>query len=343
MTEIAVGLPVYNAMPFLEESLDSLLQQSDGQFVILAVDDGSTDSGLKYLQSVRDPRLRIFTQPNRGLTSTLNRILREANARWLMRHDADDVASPDRVAITRRWIEKFPDAGMFYSDARYYQNGRGTAAFRTTRAEPEQLRGITQGGHLLAVCHPTVTLNIQKTLAAGGYRFNLHVEDIDLWWRMALNYDLRYIPEVTTYFRHNAGSICATNLERQSVATLYVQYLLLSHLRGLPSLSFERVRPELARMVDRKKLQFREHMRSANMCLSRRKYLQAAKHLVAAGLSSPSVFLNRVLYEVRNSTIALQGEDPSKFLQQADVLWPKRVSTAALDPIGAAISQATGA
>jgi glycosyltransferase involved in cell wall biosynthesis len=223
MTKLTIGLPVYNAMPFLVESLESLLRQTDSDFTILAIDDGSTDGGLKYLQSVRDSRLRILTQANRGLTFTLNRMLREVNTPWLTRHDADDIASLDRVAVTKRYIEQFPKGGMFYSDARYYQDGRSVGSFRTTRAAPERLRKITKSGYLLSICHPTVTLNVEKTIAVGGYRFNLHVEDIDLWWRMVLSHDVHYIPKVTAYFRHNTSSVSAANLESQSVNTLKVQ------------------------------------------------------------------------------------------------------------------------
>lgn len=323
MSNLTIGLPVYNAMPFLEESLESLLHQTDGDFTILAIDDGSTDSGLKYLRSVRDPRLTVVTQPNRGLTFTLNRMLREVDTPWLMRHDADDVALPERVMITKQAIEGFPDAGMFYSEAGYYQNGRSIGTFRTTRASPHQLRQITNDGYLLSICHPTVTLNVQKALAVGGYRFDLHIEDIDLWWRMALKYDLRYIPRVTTYFRHNTASVSAANLEEQSINTLYVQYLLLSQLHGLPAHTCEDVRAHLAQDLDRRKLSCRESMRRANICYSQRQYAMTCKHIAKALAANPSYFAKRVIYETRSDDIAFNGEHPAKFFSQRQTLWPE--------------------
>ena len=323
MTNLTIGLPVFNAMPFLEESLKSLLNQTDGDFKVLAIDDGSTDSSLKYLRSVRDSRLCVVTQANRGLTFTLNRMLCEVDTPWLMRHDADDVASASRVAVTRRFIEQFPDAGMFYSAARYYQQGRSVGTFRTTRATPDKLRQITASGYLLAICHPAATLNVEKTLTLGGYRFNLHIEDVDLWWRMALRYDIRYMPEVTAYVRHNAASVSMGSLERQSINTLYVQYLLLSHLHGWRPLSYERVCAQLARYVDKPKLAFREQMRSANICYSQKDYSRACRHLARAAIASPIYFARRVFYELRGSDIAFNGENPSMFLRQRDVLWPE--------------------
>lgn len=331
MTELTIGLPVLNAMPFLEESVESLLGQTDGDFTVLAIDDGSTDSSLRYLRSIRDPRLTVVTQTHCGLTFTLNRMLHEVNTPWLMRHDADDVAVPDRVAITKKAIKQFPGAGMFYFEARYYQNRHNIGSFRITRAAPDQLRQITNNGYLLAICHPTVTLNVEKTTALDGYRFDLHIEDIDLWWRMALQYDIRYIPEVTTYFRHNPTSVSTSNLERQAINTLYVQYLLLSHLHGLPSLRYEYVRDRLGRNIDRPKLVCREEMRNANICCSQNHFWDGYKHLAAAVKAHPLYFVDRVLYELRPNNVVFNGEDPQKFLGQRDVLWPETEDPTALD------------
>lgn len=320
---VTIGLPVFNAMPFLEESMESLLGQSDRDFAVLVIDDGSTDSSLKYLRSLRDHRLTVVTQAHRGLTFTLNRMLHEVDTPWLMRHDADDVALPDRMAITKKAIKEFPDAGMFYTEARYYQNGRSIGTFRTTRATPGQLRKITRSGYLPAICHPTVTLNVKKTITLGGYRFDLHIEDIDLWWRMALQYDIRYIPEITTYFRHNTGSISTVNLERQSINTLYVQYLLLSHLHGLPALNYESVCDVLARDLDKSKLICREELRRANICYSQKYYWEGCRRLAAAVKAHPFYLADRIFYEMRPGRIVFNGEAPQTFLGQGEALWPE--------------------
>ena|SRR5579859_6123343 len=322
MSDLTIGLPVYNGMPFLEESLESLLTQTDGDFKIFAIDDGSTDAGLKYLLSIRDARLRVVTQPNRGLTFTLNRMLQEVDTPWLMRHDADDIALPGRVAATKLAIKQFPHAAMFYFEARYYQDGRSVAAFRTTRATPEELRKITADGYLPAICHPTVALNVAKVVEVGGYRFDLHVEDLDLWWRMALEYDVQYIPEVVTYFRHNTASVSTSNLEAQSINALYVQYLLLSRLHGWPPLTYDQVRAKLQDLVDRPRLNFRSQTRLANISYAQRDYWKAFRHLARAAIASPSALAKRALYEIRHRDIVFNGENPQMFLRDRQSLWP---------------------
>jgi glycosyltransferase involved in cell wall biosynthesis len=326
MKLITIGLPVYNALPWLRESLSSLLNQSDGDFQILAIDDGSTDASLAYLRSVRDPRLRVVTQSNQGVTATLNRMLKEVNTPWLLRHDADDIALPNRVAVIRAAIREFPQSGMFYTNARYIQDCNTLGSFRTSKASPSKLRELTLAGHLLAICHPTVALNVQKTLSVGGYRFNLHVEDIDLWWRMALHHTIQFLPEVTIHFRHNASSVSSNNLELQSLNTLYIQYLLLSELQGASPASYEEVALVLSTLLNRSKLRFRERMRMANIALGSRKRASAARHLFAAALSSPTHFANRIRYEFAAQDVAVAGEDPALFSTIAESLWTARLS-----------------
>src|SRR6202011_2289694 len=131
MTQITVGIPVFNAMPYLPEALESILRQGYTDFTILAINDGSTDGSLEYLQSIPDPRLRILNQQNQGLTSTLNRMLFEVKTPWLVRFDSDDVAYPHRLAFTIESIERYPRSGMMYSMAEYYPK-KSVGQFRAT-------------------------------------------------------------------------------------------------------------------------------------------------------------------------------------------------------------------
>src|ERR1700761_9317200 len=150
---MTVGVPVYNAMPYLRETMNSLLSQTLDRFEILAVVDGGSDDSLAYLRSIRDPRLRVLEQKNQGVTATLNRILRECRTAWLVRQDADDISYPNRIARIAEAIDMHPEAGMFYSFASYYPKGRAVGSFRCSRGSPEELRNIVRSGYLLAICH----------------------------------------------------------------------------------------------------------------------------------------------------------------------------------------------
>jgi glycosyltransferase involved in cell wall biosynthesis len=318
---VTVGLPVYNAMPYLPAAMESLLAQTTTAFEILVIVDGATDSSLEYLQSIRDSRLRIITQPNRGVTPTLNRILHECNTTWLIRQDADDVSHPTRIERLIAAMGEFPDAGMFYSLANYHPRERTLGSFRSSRGTPLELRGIVRSGYLLAICHPTVALNTRKTLALGGYRIGLHNEDADLWWRMALQHDIHCIPEALVGFRQNTASVSSCNLETQFIAGLYVQYLLLSHLWKRSPQPIVDIYAHLKQLLPRGEFRAKERLRSFNMRLSEGNHLSAMAAFAGSVFASPSYVLERLRNEFFSPRKVANGIQPQLFLERKEALW----------------------
>jgi glycosyltransferase involved in cell wall biosynthesis len=319
---LTIGLPVYNGMPWLPETIASIRRQTYENFAVLVIDDGSSDGTAEYLRSIRDPRFHILRQENRGITATLNRMLDEVESPWLVRHDTDDVAFPQRLAWTVDALTRFPDAGMFYSHAAHYQNGYSLGRLKTTVGDPTDLRQLTQSGYLPSICHSTVVLSVDKARALGGYRFDLNVEEYDLYWRMALTYDVRFIPEVLVGYRINSNSISARSMREQVVNVLYIQYLLLSTIWNIAPQPYGAVKPLLEPLVDASSLKYRLRMREALTGLGDRKYRLALTCLIRALASSPRLFVGRILYQLWPPQRLYVGQPPAVFRAHFDELWP---------------------
>jgi glycosyltransferase involved in cell wall biosynthesis len=318
---ITIGLPVYNAMPYLPEAMESLFAQQCPQFEILAIVDGATDSSLEYLRSIRDPRLRILTQINQGVAHTLNRMLRECRTPWLVRQDADDVSHPNRIARLLSAIESVPQAGMFYSLANYHPRERSIGTFRCSCGTPQELRDIVRDGYLLSICHPTVALNVEKTRRLGGYCIGLHNEDAHLWWRMALEHEIHCVPEYLVGFRQNEASVSARNFAAQMVAALYVQYLLLSHLTRRAPQSFAAIQKRLENLLSPAKLRAKEHLREFNIRLAQKEYLSAVAAAAASVAASPGHLFNRLRDEFTSHHPIANGIHPRHFFEHTEALW----------------------
>lgn len=318
---VTVGMPVYNAMPYLREAVESLLAQTVTSFEILAIVDGATDGSLEYLRSVQDGRLRVLTQDNAGVTATLNRLLHEARTPWLVRQDADDVSYSRRMEKLLESIAKHPEAGLIYSLADYHPHERCAGRFRCSRGTPEELRATVESGYLLSICHSTVALNVEKALGVGGYRMDLHAEDADLWWRMARQHEVRCVPEVLVGFRQNPGSVSAQHAEEQQVAGLYVQYLLLSELWGLRPRPLEQVAHTLNRFPRPSGLAAKESLRRWNMNRAEGRRLRGVGALLRAVWESPAYVAGRIHDEFRRSGMA-NGAPPLWFAERKELLWP---------------------
>lgn len=96
MTTISVLIPVYNAQKYIVPCIDSLSQQTFADFEIICLNDGSTDNSAEVLQqlAVREKRLKIITQKNSGVAVARNRLIQEAQGKYIAFVDADDKVLP---------------------------------------------------------------------------------------------------------------------------------------------------------------------------------------------------------------------------------------------------------
>lgn len=99
MPKISIIIPVYNAEQYLEDSLQSISNQSFQDFEILAINDGSTDLSLEILKKYqeKEPRLKVFSQVNKGVSAARNLGLENANGEYVTFVDADDWLHPETL------------------------------------------------------------------------------------------------------------------------------------------------------------------------------------------------------------------------------------------------------
>lgn len=103
MATVDILLPVKNGERFLAEALDSVAIQTFKDWRLLILDHGSTDGTVELASRYceRDPRFRLHSFPDaHGLSGLLNRGLEICDAKYMMRHDADDVCYPERIQVT---------------------------------------------------------------------------------------------------------------------------------------------------------------------------------------------------------------------------------------------------
>lgn len=103
---ISIILPCYNCQDYVGRAIDSVIGQSFADWELLIVDDGSTDQSPEIIRqhAADDPRIRVFTQQNGGVSKARNLALANARGDYVALLDSDDWLPPKSLQ-TR--IEKF--------------------------------------------------------------------------------------------------------------------------------------------------------------------------------------------------------------------------------------------
>jgi glycosyltransferase involved in cell wall biosynthesis len=119
--KVSVIIPAYQAAPYIAETIDSLLAQTHQEIEVIVVDDGSTDDTAAVIG--RYPDVRYFYQTNHGCCGAArNTALFHATGEYIAFIDADDLATPDRLAAQAHFLEVHPEVGVVYTNYRNFKS-----------------------------------------------------------------------------------------------------------------------------------------------------------------------------------------------------------------------------
>jgi len=114
---ISVIVAAYNCEQYIEKTLHSIFSQtlSNKYYEVVTVNDGSTDNTLDILNRYKD-RIKLITQPNRGLAAACNRAIEEVEGDYVIRLDGDDYFDKRLLSSTLKILETMPDYHCVYTD-----------------------------------------------------------------------------------------------------------------------------------------------------------------------------------------------------------------------------------
>ena len=104
---VSIVMPSYNTADYIEETIQSVLDQTYTHWELLVVDDCSNDNTLQILERYQDDRIKVFVNDNNsGAAISRNRALREAKGQWIAFLDSDDLWSKDKLEKQINFMEK---------------------------------------------------------------------------------------------------------------------------------------------------------------------------------------------------------------------------------------------
>ena len=211
-TSVSVIMAAFNAEPFIEAAVRSVLGQSYPIRELIVVNDGSADGTLERLKAiaVTDPRLRVFSQANQGFSAARNAALREATGEWIAVADADDVQLPHRIAVQMAALHHDPKVTVCGAGLEIWDGGGGEGRPRTLAPFDDTIRAFMPFES--PIFDPTVVYRaslLPEDRVAYDRSFRM-AADYDLWSRLAARARFRNIPDIVTRYRIHPQQVTET-------------------------------------------------------------------------------------------------------------------------------------
>lgn len=125
-TYVTVLMSMYKTpLEQLKEAVESILNQSFRDFEFLIIDDGASQESIDLVMSYNDDRINLVrNKQNIGLEKSLNKGLRIAKGKYIVRMDTDDISYPDRIEKQIQFIKQHEEYSIIGSKAAFFdQNG----------------------------------------------------------------------------------------------------------------------------------------------------------------------------------------------------------------------------
>ena len=213
--KITTIVPLYNSEKFLNETIESILNQTLKDFEIILVDDNSTDSTFKLAESYINNFKNIHLYKNKytkGISGSMNTALEVAKGQYIALIDHDDLCLPNRFEKQFDYMEENINIGVCGSWMQEFDEGDSVWKFPTDNSE---LKAIC----LLHSPIPNPTAMIRKSaLDKYNIKYNSDfdtAQDYEFWLKLLPHTEFHILPEVLVKYRIHSGNTSNVHKDKQ--------------------------------------------------------------------------------------------------------------------------------
>jgi glycosyltransferase involved in cell wall biosynthesis len=214
---VSIIIPAYNASRWIRQTIASAQAQTWPAVEIVVVDDGSTDDTLTIAQSHVGPHLRVIASTNRGASSARNRGVAAARGDYLQYLDADDLLSPDKIAMQMECLASEPAGRLATSGLVFFNDDNPPKSGLDSDGLPHagdcdsplnfllRLYGLDGPAGMVQTSQWLVPRCVAN--AAGPWDETLTVDDDGEYFARTVEHSVgvRYVPRGRVYYRKHSS------------------------------------------------------------------------------------------------------------------------------------------
>jgi len=203
---ISVVIPLYNKEAFIAETIGSVLAQTFTEFEIIVVNDGSTDASLAKVMAIADPRVKVISIENAGVSVARNMGIDAAQTDWVSFLDGDDWWGPTFLEETVKAISTYPEHKLFASGrSRVFKQvvDRYEHEFLPPDGETAPVNYFEVISKFLPVINASNAVIHKSLFATAGYfrAGQRKHEDHDLWMRLGVGQEVIFTNNNLSFYR----------------------------------------------------------------------------------------------------------------------------------------------
>lgn len=205
---ISVIMAVKNGTEYIEQSIKSILNQTCRDFEFIIINDGSDDQTLDIISSFQDPRIKVFSQSNRGVARSANRGLSLAQGKFIARQDHDDFSKPERFELQVAYLNLHPEVALVGSAAEIWVRDEPTNRLLSHPEMSGELRLELLFNNPFV--HSSVMFRREIIKRVGLYNPSPKItplDDYDFISRVSFDYELANLKEALVVYRETPKSL----------------------------------------------------------------------------------------------------------------------------------------
>ena len=205
--KITVITPTFNRAKLLPMTIESVLRQTLADFEYIILDDGSTDNTQEVVAPyLKDQRVIYLYHDNLGEAETANKGWSLAKGEYFTQINSDDPVYPNFLEVMVRELDNQPEMILAYPDFDFIDED-GNVTY-TTKGRPWNfLRNLSEFSCEAACPGTMFRRSAFADLPKIKHHGFLHINDVEMYWNLALRGEFLYVPHILATWRRHEGQI----------------------------------------------------------------------------------------------------------------------------------------